>query len=284
MSASLVRRIAAQVMSCGTRLRSASLTSEAVTETATALVQWLALADVAEPCWAFWPALLNDAERARADRFVHKSDAQPFVAAHALLRVMLSRAAPGTAPQDWRFVANAYGKPSLHPDHGLPALAFNLSHTRGAVTCGIAPDRPIGVDIEDATRTGDHLAIARSFFAASEVALLRAASEAERPGLFLRLWTLKEAYIKACGQGLSMKLDGFAFSLDPPAIRFADPAADDPAQWHFTSIACTRRHRLAVAIRSAAAIALRTRRITADDIASPPATAALDGDQFGEDR
>jgi 4'-phosphopantetheinyl transferase len=266
------------------RLRSASPTSEAATETATADIQWLVLADVAEAHWAFWPDLLDDAERARAVRFVHNADRQAFIAAHALLRVMLSRAAPGTAPQDWRFVANTHGKPGLHPDHGLPGLAFNLSHTRGAVACGIAPGCPIGVDIEDAARTGDHLAIAKSFFAASEVALLRAASEADWPALFIRLWTLKEAYIKACGQGLSMKLDSFAVSLDPPAIRFADPAADDPAHWHFASFDCTSRHRLAVSIRSPIAIPLRMRRITPDALASPALPTALHGDQLGEDR
>jgi 4'-phosphopantetheinyl transferase len=250
----------------------------------TAHALWLVLADVPETYWAFWPVLLDDAERARAARFVHASDRQAFIAAHALLRVMLSRAAPGTAPQDWRFVSNAHGKPGLHPDHGLPRLAFNLSHTRGAVACGIAPGLPIGVDIEDAERTGDHLAIARSFFAASELALLQAAAEADRAALFIRLWTLKEAYIKACGQGMSMKLDHFAFSLDPPAIRFAEPAADDPAQWQFASIACTSRHRLAVAIRSPTAIPLQLRRITAEEIASPPAAAPPHGDEFGQDR
>jgi 4'-phosphopantetheinyl transferase len=250
----------------------------------TAHILWLVLADVPEKYWEFWPVLLDDAERSRAARFVHASDRHAFIAAHALLRVMLSQAAPGTAPQDWRFVSNAHGKPSLHPDHGLPRLVFNLSHSRGAVACGIAPGCPIGVDIEDAARTGDHLAIAQSFFATSEVALLRAAAEADRPALFIRLWTLKEAYIKACGQGLSMKLDGFAVTLDPPALRFAEPADDDPAQWQFSSIACTSGHRLSVAMRSPTVVPLRMRRITADEIASPPTAAAPHGDQLREDR
>jgi 4'-phosphopantetheinyl transferase len=250
----------------------------------TAVVRWLDLADVPEAAWAAWPDLLDAEERARASRFLHLADRQSFIAAHALLRVMLSQAAGGTAPADWRFVAGAQGKPALHPAHALPGLEFNLSHTRGAVACGIATGCPIGVDIEDETRTADHLAIAKSHFAAAEFSLLRAVSESERATLFTRLWTLKEAYIKACGQGLSMALDRFAFSLDPIAIRFAEPAADSPASWLFDSRACAGRYRLSVAVRAATAIPIRMDQMAPGDITSPPAAAAADGDQLGEDR
>ncbi len=124
----------------------------------------------------------------------------------------------------------------------------------------------IGVDIENEDRAGFHLDIAEAYFAPAEVAFLQAAPPAERQNLFFRLWTLKEAYIKACGQGLSMALDQFAMSLTPPKIRFQSEASDNPARWWFETMACTARHRLSVAIRSETEVAIKPRRISFSEI------------------
>jgi 4'-phosphopantetheinyl transferase len=214
-------------------------------------VWWLAIADVPAAAWPAMLAILDEEERARAARFLREADRRAFIAAHALLRAMLSRVA-GTAPREWRFITGSHGKPHIHPELGHPGLEFNLSHTSGAVACGIASGCPIGIDIEDEDRADSHLDIADAYFAPSERARLHAAPAAERPALFLRLWTLKEAYIKAQGRGLSMALDAFAFSLAPIAISFREPTSDSSAHWHFKSLRCAGGHRLSVAVRAAA--------------------------------
>ncbi len=75
----------------------------------------------------------------------------------------------------------------------------------------------------------------------------------EQRGVFLRLWTLKEAYIKAHGDGLSLPLDRFAFSLSPPIIVFAPGFPDDPAVWQFSTLTPTSSHILSVAVLATAA-------------------------------
>jgi 4'-phosphopantetheinyl transferase len=235
--------------------------------TARAGLWWLTLDDVPDDAWTRWSTLLDDDERARAARFVHERDRRQFIAAHALLRVLLQHLAERPAGA-WRFIALSHGKPALHPDHRLGRLAFNISHTHGAVACAMTLDHAIGVDIEDVERSGRLLEIADAYFAPEELALLRAAPADQQRALFFRLWTLKEAYIKAHGDGLSLPLDQFAFALSPPAIAFTAAIHDDPAAWQFATLAPTATHILSLAVRHGGTnpVAVAPYRVTHSDI------------------
>lgn len=171
-------------------------------------------------------ALLDDDERARAQRLRAAHDRAAYIAAHALLRAMLS-AQCDVAPPDWRFAAGEHGKPFL-VNGPAQSPRFSLSHTRGVAAVAIGEGADIGVDVEAQraeTRSStarDDLALARRFFAPEEIACLEARTGEERRDAFLALWTLKEAVIKATGQGLSAPLDGFSLRLDPPRIAGDD--------------------------------------------------------------
>lgn len=233
----------------------------------TAHVWWLDVDDVPEPALARWATVLAPEERARAQRFVQAADTRQFIAAHALLRGMLHHVG-GLPAAAWRFVTESHGKPAIHPDHHWPEMSFNISHTRGAVACGMVHHHAIGVDIEDRFRPGSHLHLADAYFAPAEVARLRAAPAAEQEELFFVFWTLKESYIKAVGKGLSLPLDQFAFSLSPPRISFDRGIIDEPAHWQFATVRPNHRHRLSVAVRHRGAppVTIDWRQLTAADI------------------
>jgi len=91
---------------------------------------------------------------------------------------LLSRAGD-LPPSDWRFIVGRFGKPQIDPALGRPRLHFSLSHTRGLVACAVSLDHEVGLDVETWDRAGDGLDIAGRFFAAAELALLRAAAPAE---------------------------------------------------------------------------------------------------------
>ena len=194
-------------------------------------------------------ALMAPEERARHDRFVFEKDRHQFLVTRGVIRTLIGRYL-GVDPADCAFVANEYGRPSLSrpADTGL---AFNISHTNGIVVCALAREPELGVDVEDASRaTG--LELARRFFSADEADALDALPRDERPGRFFDYWTLKEAYIKARGQGLSLPLDGFSMQLaagGPLSIRFSTTIDDEAATWQFAQFRPTPRHRLAVAVR-----------------------------------
>ena len=87
-----------------------------------------------------------------------------------------------------------------------PALAgfdFNLSHARDHALIAVARGQPLGVDLERIDRKLDAHDLAQRFFSRSEAEALDALPETQRAIAFLRLWTCKEAVLKALGAGIS---------------------------------------------------------------------------------
>ncbi len=192
---------------------------------------------------------LSPDERARAGRFVARRDRVDYVAAHALLRQALSDFAD-VRPAEWTWALTPHGKPMLADAHAGCGLSFNLSHTHGLVACAVCRGADVGIDAESLTPRVHPLELADRFFSSAEVAGLRACADEDRQQRFIELWTLKEAYVKAIGEGLSHPLHTFGFLLDDPtAPRFDPPAGQDPAAWQFALFAPSEAHRMAVAVR-----------------------------------
>jgi 4'-phosphopantetheinyl transferase len=211
------------------------------------LAVWRLATDAAQPSDVQrWLRTLDCGEHERAARFWIEADRREFVAAHALLRAMLSYYFDAPPPA-WRFVIDASGKPSVDPNVGPHEIQFNLSHTRGLVAVALASRGAIGVDVEEIDEGKADLAIAEAYFAPSEVELLQQAPPSERTRCFFRLWTLKEAYIKAIGKGLSAPLSSFAFSFDPIRIAFSLGSKNDAANWRFAILPASDRHVLSIA-------------------------------------
>jgi 4'-phosphopantetheinyl transferase len=123
------------------------------------------------------------------------------------------------------------------------------------VACAVIRERDIGIDVENAMRRGRHLKVAERFFGDAELRVIRALAPDRQQRRFLEFWTLKEAYLKARGSGISLPLRGLQFEIGEgpsPRIRIGfDPALvrDDPAGWQFSLHHPTEIHTLAVAIR-----------------------------------
>jgi 4'-phosphopantetheinyl transferase len=194
--------------------------------------------------------LLDEQERNHYHRFKFEKDRSLYLRAHALVRLALSNYAE-VKPEDWRFITNPYGKPQPAPPFNKHDLYFNLSHTSGLVACAIGRHEEIGIDVEYLGRNPSILELARSFFAPTEFEELISLTEDKRLERFFEYWTLKEAYIKAKGMGLSIGLDTFWFKLCGNKIRveFSHKLKDDPDRWQFMKYSPTNNHKLALAAR-----------------------------------
>lgn len=120
-------------------------------------------------------------------------------------------------PRPLRIERHALGKP-FFSDH--PNIHFNLSHSAGKVVCAIS-DQVVGIDIQHETPRSH--SIASRFFHPREVSFLMTLDESARQTAFHRLWVLKEAYLKAIGDGLHKPLSDFCISLVPKPCILEPP-------------------------------------------------------------
>lgn len=197
-------------------------------------------------CWA----ALSPDERGRATRYRFDRDRVNFVAGHWLTRAALSWCVPAVGRERWQFAAGDHGRPEIaRPE--LPArLRFNLSHTDGLVACVVTVGTDCGVDVEPVDRETDVRCLTNRVLAAGETRSFHAADDKVRPELFARFWTLKEAYAKARGLGLSLPLSEPAFTLGPP-VRADLPRDPRGADWRFGQWRASSRHIAALAVCSA---------------------------------
>jgi 4'-phosphopantetheinyl transferase len=193
-------------------------------------------------------AVLSDDERVRLRRFRFERDRRTYLVAHALVRNTLSRYAD-VPPEAWQFRPGIHGRPEI----SAPAtqLRFSLSHTAGLAACAVILERDIGVDVEDRSRRTAAEGAERVFSERERRDLCRASTTDHRDRKFLEYWTLKEAYIKARGLGLSLPLEQFSVYTDSGGqwrIAFEPPLKDDPARWWLWSSRLGNNHQAALAI------------------------------------
>lgn len=154
--------------------------------------------------------VLSKSEREKWQRYRFKKDQDNYLVARVLVRTLLSEYLNNREPGKWEFDVNRYGKPHLTNNPTNRNIYFNISHTRGYVVCVFGLHDYLGVDIELINSNIDIASLAVQYFSEEEVEnLLDLPSEAQL-GRFYEYWTMKEAFIKAIGMGLSMPLDHFS--------------------------------------------------------------------------
>ena len=219
---------------------SADPTSLSVAPQTVAIHLWHATSSTAQPgpiettCQRW----LSTDEIARAQRFRKPTSRNQHVVGRGMARRLLGE--EHVSPESICFAEQRYGKPYVvSPD--TAKQPFNVAHTDGLVMCGVAkdPQHLLGVDVECLCRQTDP-GLAERYFSRPEVEFLnRSANDEQRRDMFLRIWTLKESFIKAIGTGLQTPLADFAFvdiASDTPGIRMLSPKLNDGRHWKFFSI------------------------------------------------
>ncbi len=123
--------------------------------------------------------------------------------------------AAGRPPCEWRFSRTELGKLTILDPAGS-GLDVSISHTEHVVALAVSDTHNVGVDVEPTSYDEDP--VVWSSLTPAERVRLEATPAADRPAQFLRMWTLKEAYVKCTGAGASRDFERLDTSFDPPAV------------------------------------------------------------------
>ncbi|MFD5877009.1 4'-phosphopantetheinyl transferase family protein [Streptomyces sp. NPDC060322] len=180
-------------------------------------------------------------------RYRRTSDAvvrHRFAVSRLLIKHMAASAL-GTTSQSLDLAYGLGGRPYLR---GLDQLGLSLSHSGDLVAVGLSRIGRIGVDVEHADRAIRLDLVRSQILTGDETAALDLLPEADRGAHALRLWTLKEAYVKALGQGRRLRFNEFGFGLGDGRLRTPDGRPASRGDWGFaTSAVLGGRYLISVA-------------------------------------
>jgi 4'-phosphopantetheinyl transferase len=198
---------------------------------ATLRVRWCSLGDFGESLDALLTCLSAE-ERERASRFQVAAARRRFVIGRTLLRRELG-AAVGADPTALAFSTGNRGKPLLATPGLDDPPRFNLSHS-GDLVAAVFADVEVGVDVEELRSVPTAERLARRFYSPAECAALHGLDGGVRDRAFLRIWTRKEAYLKATGLGVGMPLREVETDPDlskPPRLIAVGGDTAEAARW-----------------------------------------------------
>ncbi|MBY5338588.1 4'-phosphopantetheinyl transferase superfamily protein [Rhizobium leguminosarum] len=153
-------------------------------------------------------------------------------------------------PSKLTFASASGGRPELVSPSSAP-FRFNLSHADGLVGCVLTQKADCGLDVEQIGRV-DYRHLMPTVLAPEERSALLGLAEADRPGRFCEIWTLKEAYLKGRGLGISYPIRNISFSgFDGNRLcRVVGDERDDGSTWHFWSRPVAGAYSAAAAVRT----------------------------------
>jgi 4'-phosphopantetheinyl transferase len=156
--------------------------------------------------------LISAQEATRAAGFKKTRDAQNFILRHGIVRVILGQYIR-KEPQEVRIVHEECGKPNLDPEGDIHDIHFSLSRTDEMVFLGISRKTRIGLDIVKCDSHYPFLATAEYLFTPDERQWINQAPSHKQHVRFFRIWSLKEALLKAMGGGVGMMQETDVFRI-----------------------------------------------------------------------
>jgi 4'-phosphopantetheinyl transferase len=197
---------------------------------------WVASLDVSEARYNALARTLPPDEKERATSLTPIA-ARRFVVARGILRKLLA-GFTGTAAEKLQFSYGQTGKPVLVDRDNIH---FNISHSAELGLFAFAPDRPVGVDVENERPVRRLLDVAQRFMSDDELRILAETPADKRNSAFLKSWVIREARLKAEGKGVwngkDASADKITHKLFSPRPNYIAAVAAPESDWRLYTCA-----------------------------------------------
>ena len=201
--------------------------------------------------------LLSKTELEKVQRYRLAKGQHDALITRAFVRSVLALYTDLSA-QDLRFAITEHGKPELC-NSSLP-IRFNLSHNNDLIICAVCLKHDIGCDVESLSRKINVDSIAKRYFSGDEYQALQRLPPTAQKIRFFEYWTLKEAFVKATGLGISQGLNTFSFQIaateqtafnDNITLAFsANSALQNNLDWYSCLSYLEQTHCIAICVSS----------------------------------
>ena len=168
--------------------------------------------------------LLNEDELMKKSKYHFERDRIVYSTSRGILRILL-HSYLNVDNDKIVFTYNEFGKPYLN-DNQLEGLFFNTTHSKKFAMLAFNKNDEIGVDIEHINQNMIKDDISKNYFSPYEISEYSKVEKSRQADAFFKIWTRKEAYIKARGEGLSIPLDSFDITLDPELPKLLRSTTD----------------------------------------------------------
>lgn len=194
---------------------------------------------------------LSNSELENMNNFHQKQQQKQYLLTRVFLRSVLSQYIKNILPIDWVFSKNSYGKPFISNKPLSKSIKFNLSHTEKLIVLAIVLDNEIGVDTEYTLKNFEYLDIAKIYFSENELIYLLNSPDDKQKNCFFDIWTLKEAFVKATGKGLTFPLNQFSLELPREnniGVLISEENNIKSEAWQFWKTNINNTHKISIAI------------------------------------
>ena len=217
---------------------------------------WCASLNVSKEDLSHYESWLSLDEKARAQRFYFEKDRDHFIVGRGLLRTLIGHYLK-IEPAQIEFIYEDYGKPALKPDLQDKTLEFNLSHSKGLALYVFNWNRKVGIDVEQIHAMPDMDDFAERFFSPRESAYINSLSGQPKEIAFFKLWTCKEAFLKANGNGLTVPINEVEISLEPEGSARLEAIGEEKTQtsyWQLEIFNPVQGYQAALAVEGKGAV------------------------------
>jgi 4'-phosphopantetheinyl transferase len=175
---------------------------------------WSCRLDPSNDLLARFGSVLSLDESERAARFRFDLHRNRFIAGRGWIRLLLGSYLK-IAPEQIDFCYGEHGKPAISNPCDHKGIHFNLAHSDVIALAAVTRIGPLGLDVERLRVLKDVAELVERFFSARENSVFQELSAEARNVAFFNLWTRKEAWLKATGQGISQNLNRVEVSFVP---------------------------------------------------------------------